>query len=99
MEEIISGAIVALSTGFIGWFFGRKKQRAETTGVEIQNIGQALLIFQKDIVEPLREELQNTRNDLQTTRDELGLARQEIDILRQDIEVLHKENEQLKKKI
>ncbi len=101
MDEIISGSvsvIVALSTGFIGWIFGRKKQKAQTTGVEIQNIGQALLIFQNDIVEPLRVELQNTRIELQGTRDELNLARQEIDSLRKDIETLHEENKQLKER-
>jgi peptidoglycan hydrolase CwlO-like protein len=94
MDEIVSSvvsALVALSTGFIGWFFGRKKQRAETTGVDIQNIGQALIIFQKDIVEPLRAELQSTR-------EELALARQEIDSLRKDIEALHEENKQLKER-
>ncbi len=96
IESAIVSALAALGTGFVGWFFGRKKQKADTSTVEIMNIGKALLIFQNDIVEPLRQELKSTRDDLQNTRDELGLARQEIDNLRKDIEILHEENKQLK---
>ncbi len=87
----IISIVTALGTGFVGWIFGRKKQNAETVGVEIQNVGQALLIFQKDVVEPLRVELKKTREELEE-------AREEIATLRNQIEQVHQENQELKNK-
>jgi len=87
----IIATLGALGTGWVGWLFGRKKMNAETVGVEIQNVGQALLIFQKDVVEPLREELKNTRAELEQ-------ARQEIANLRLEIEQVHIENQELRRR-
>lgn len=76
----------------VTWVLARKKNRAEAEGVEIVNVQKSLEIFNKDIVEPLRQELQNTR-------EELKQARAEIEQLRTELETLHLENQQLRREI
>jgi hypothetical protein len=41
------GLIIALSTGFVSWFVSKRKYRAETEGVKIQNTERVLSISDK----------------------------------------------------
>jgi chromosome segregation ATPase len=91
LETFLTTTITAIIGSVGGWFIGKKKRKSEGVGLDIHNVSQALLIFQKDIVEPLREELKRTREELEEARGEIAILRVEIDNV-------HKENQELRER-
>lgn len=68
--EIILGAISGALGGLGGWIVGRKKNRAEVSGLELDNIKTILDIHKTELID-LRKNLLETRNDLKHCRDEM----------------------------
>ncbi len=75
------GVLTAIATGFLGWFTGRRKAKAETLAKEIFNVDKAVEIW-RELALDLKKELK----DVSEKCDRLTL----------EITELRKENKQLK---
>lgn len=106
MNELIltiTGLFSALGTGFIGWFFGRRKTLAEAVGTEIDN-DVKLSSHYKEILDDLKmryetrykefEDMMNRKVKL--LEEEIQLKDRKIKLQRQEIFELRKENRTLK---
>jgi uncharacterized protein (DUF3084 family) len=69
--ELILGTISGITGGAFGWLVGRKKNKAEVSGIELENIRTVLGIH--------KEELNDLRVNLSKTRDELTHCRDEME--------------------
>ncbi|MEC3875929.1 cell wall anchor protein [Chryseobacterium salviniae] len=58
LKEPLTLLITTLITGFGGWFFGRKKLKAETEASQIEN-AEKLLDFYKNLADDLGKRLEN----------------------------------------
>ncbi len=58
-EPHISSLIAGLITGFVGWFFGRKKASAEVETNQIEN-AEKLLDYYRKMVDDLGSRLENS---------------------------------------
>lgn len=58
LNEPLTLLITTLITGFGGWFFGRKKLKAETEASQIEN-AEKLLDFYKNLADDLGKRLEN----------------------------------------
>ena len=111
MTEIISivpELITAFVAAFLGWFFTRKKQKAEVKatetnvkGAELDIVEQAVGIWRK-LAEDLNEDLKAARKqitEVQTTLGEILIENEkltsEIKKLEKDVERLSTENRKL----
>lgn len=68
MEQYIWSIAATVITGFLGFFFGRRRQQAETKKIEIEILENALQIINKDVVEPLRESLAIAQDEIKKIR-------------------------------
>lgn len=68
--EIILGTISGALGGLGGWLMGRKKNRAEVSALELDNI-KTILDIHKEELSDLRKYLLETRNDLKNCRQEM----------------------------
>lgn len=59
LEPHISSLIAGLITGFVGWFFGRKKASAEVETNQIEN-AEKLLDYYRKMVDDLGLRLENS---------------------------------------
>lgn len=57
LEPHITTLIAGLITGFVGWFFGRKKAKAEVETNQIEN-AEKLLNYYKNLVDDLGQRLE-----------------------------------------
>jgi len=77
IETIVITGIVSFTTTLIGYFFGLRKNNAETSSIEIKNIKEVIEIYTKTIqdlkveVEELKEEIQEYRTCINKLENEL----------------------------
>lgn len=80
MEQLIDTLFVPILTtlagAFSGWFFGRRKQQAETMHSELQTIEKAVAIW--------REIAQDLKKELAAQSLQINELRQEVSTLRRD---------------
>lgn len=69
--ELFISTVSAFIGGVSGWFVGRRKNKAESVSLELENI--------KTILEINRQELDNLQNGLKATRQELNHCREEME--------------------
>lgn len=106
MSELVltaTGLISALGTGFVGWFFGRRKTMAEAVGYEIDN-DVKLSSHYKEILDDLKiryesrykefEDMMNRKYKL--LEEEIKLKDRKIRLQKQEITELRRENKLLK---
>lgn len=77
LNVVLAPTITTLVGAFAGWFFGRKKQRAEASLQELDAVEKAVSIW-RQIAQDLKAELQEQKI--------------KIDSLSQEVEELRKEN-------
>lgn len=95
-SDIISIVSIAL-TGFVGWFFGRRKTKAETRGVEIENDIKLSKHYQR-LLDDLEGRYKEKFDDVSKLYDKKEKAlKEEIRILKRRIRVLKAENRDLRK--
>ena len=68
--ELLLGAISGITGGAFGWLVGRRKNKAEVSGIELENI-RTVLGIHKEELNDLRLNLARTRDDLTHCRDEM----------------------------
>lgn len=91
--------LTALTAGFGGWFFGRKKQNAEITSAEIDNEIK-LSDYYKTMLDDLGNRYEQKYKDvvaLYESREKL--LRDEITMLKNKIKMLRQENISLKRRV
>ena len=83
-EPHVSSLIAGLITGFIGWFFGRKKAATEVEKSQIEN-AEKLLEFYKNMVDDLGKRLENSiirfnaaENTIKELEDKVDLMTAEL---------------------
>jgi peptidoglycan hydrolase CwlO-like protein len=84
MNNEIYIIISSIVTAFIGWFFGRKRQQADTDNVVLKNLELSIGLYREVI------------NDLKKEIESLNLKVQDLE---SKIDELHKENIRLKSSI
>lgn len=57
---LIATGLMTFIGGFSGWFFGRKKQQAETVGIDIQNANQIIEMY-KGLTLQIKTEFDNAQ--------------------------------------
>lgn len=62
-EPYIGQILVALAATISGWLVGRRKQQADTKKVEVEVLERALQVLEKDVVEPLRNNMNKVQDD------------------------------------
>ena len=63
LEQYIGELIVGVGTAVSTWFISRHKQRVDQKKIEIEILEKALQILEKDVVQPLRNELKTVREE------------------------------------
>ena len=61
MEQYITEILVLIVGAFVGWFPNRKKQKVDTKQIEVDVLEKALQVLNKDVVQPLRDNLELLR--------------------------------------
>lgn len=93
---IISG-ISVFATGFVGWFFGRKKTKAEVRSSEIDNDIKLSRHYAK-ILDDLEQRYQKRMTDInELFNQKEKMLKEEIRILKRRIKLLQSENRELRK--
>lgn len=69
LEPHISTLIAGIVTGFVGWFFGRKKASAELESNQIEN-AKKLLEYYKELADDLGSRLDKAIDNLQKSETE-----------------------------
>ena len=106
MNELIltvTGLISALGTGFIGWFFGRRKTQAEAVSAEIDN-DVKLSNHYKEILDDLKDRYEKRYKEFEgmmnrkfiLLEEEIKLKDRKIKLQQQEIIELKRENRTLK---
>ena len=86
-EPHISSLIAGLITGFIGWFFGRKKATVDVEGVQIENYDKGLIYYQK-MVDDLGNRLEKAIAALQRSEVEKQEVITNLHELERKVEIL-----------
>lgn len=86
-ELIIVPVVVGFVSAFSGWFFGRRKQDAETKGSEIENAERALQYY-RQMVDDMGLRLTKAIEELQTTNIELKATKKVIKELEEKVEAM-----------
>ncbi len=93
---IISG-ISVFATGFVGWFFGRRKTKAEVRSAEIDNDVKLSKHYAK-ILDDLEQRYQQRFEDITVLFNQKEkMLKEEIRILKRRIKLLQSENRELRK--
>lgn len=98
LDTILITTAGSVSTGFVAWFFARKKNAAEAKSVELENVAAAVTIW-RQAAEELSKQLKIYNDQLFAQRIENDQLRGEIHELRQEIEALKKQNTKLVKEM
>lgn len=98
LETIVITLVGSTSTGFIAWFFARKKNAAEAKSVELENVAAAVTIW-REAAEELSKQLKIYNDQLLEQRGENEKLRLEIHELRKEIESLKNQNAKLVKEM
>lgn len=61
MEQYITEILVLIVGAFVGWFPNRKKQKVDTKQIEVDVLEKSLQVLNKDVVQPLRDNLELLR--------------------------------------
>lgn len=66
MEQYITEALMLILGALVGWFPNRKKQKVDTKQIEVEVLEKALIVIEKNVVEPLTNRfiLLQTENDI-----------------------------------
>lgn len=91
--------LTALTAGFGGWFFGRKKQAVEIKSSEIDNGAKAVNLY-KETLDDLGFRYEQKYKDVVALYDSREkLLRDEITMLKNKIKMLRQENISLKRRV
>ncbi len=98
MKELIITSVFSAITGLAGWFAGRRKSKAQTRTIEIENVERAVKIWQ-ELAESYAMKLMDVQNDIDRVNADNRLLRVEVDELRKKVATLTSDNKKLNKKI
>ncbi len=98
MKELIITSVFSAITGLVGWFAGRRKSKAQTRTIEIENVERAVKIWQ-ELAESYAMKLMDVQNDIDRVNADNRLLRVEVDELRKKVATLTSDNKKLNKKI
>lgn len=98
LGSIILTIVTSLVTGFGGWIFGRRKNKAEAQTVELENVNKAVAIW-RETAENLNVQLGLYTNELIKFRQENENLQEELDKMKQELKSLKSENDKLKKEV
>lgn len=91
LTNIFSYIIAPVASGFAGWFFAKRKIKAEAESGELDNVDKALEIYRKAI-----KDLEGWKTEL---LEKMGQIESENQELRKQLRESHSENESLRKRI
>lgn len=96
IDNLLFPIVTTLVAAFSGWFFGRRKQKAEAVSTELDAVEKAVAIW-RQIAEDLkrRQDEQSLKIEAQTS--EISLLREEVSTLRRDNARLLSELKAIKK--
>lgn len=78
MEQYIGEVLTAVVAALITYFSTRKKQKVDTKQIEVDVLEKSLQVLNKDVVEPLRHNLELLQLENQTIAKELKNLRNAI---------------------
>ena len=81
IDSLVAGPLA----GFAGWFAARRKNRAEVTRSEIENIEKVATMW-RETAEELKQQVQELREEVETLRTEVATVHAENLRLRREIE-------------
>lgn len=99
LTSYIGEFLTAIIAAFCGWFFSRRKQRAEVNSSEIDNGAKAVNLY-KETLDDLGNRYEKKYQDivaLYNNREKL--LRDEIAMLKSKLKMLKQENISLKKRV
>jgi len=100
-EQVIVPTVVALGGGFAGWFFARRRNRAEAKTVEIGNLDKIIEMWQetaehyKTMSRELMEHNRIINEELNEMRSRNESMAKDLEKLKATVEHLSRENKKL----
>lgn len=100
-EQVIIPTMVAVGGGLAGWFFARRRNRAETKTVELGNLQKIIEMWQetashfKEMSRELMQHNNTISQELANLRDKNESLTKDIEKLKTTVELLSKENKKL----
>lgn len=91
MNEFLLITLPSVLTGFLTWFFSRKKQKAEVTTNELDNVEKAAKIWRElseDLEKRLKEEIRELREENTTMQDRFNTVLEENKALKNQMHSL-----------
>ncbi len=92
----LAGILGTAATGFVGWFFGRKKTQAEVVSAQIDNDIKLSSHYQA-MLDDLKPRYQMKLKDFEeTANSKIKLYEEENKFLKQKVRILQQENRTLR---
>ena len=89
LEFLNNPFLLTIAGGFSGWFFGRRKQKAEAFQSELEAIEKAVGIW-REIAQDLKVELTEQGLQLQKLQDEVSTLRRDNARLLSELKLIKK---------
>lgn len=96
--KVIIPALAALATGFAGWFFGRRRKKAEADSLVIKNMENIIEMWRKT-AEDFNTQYTVISGEMKELREENLKLRKEVDELTKEVSRLKRDNSKLKKEL
>jgi len=94
MEQVLFIIIPAIVTNIITWLLSRRKYRAQSQALELDNVQNALDIY-RDMILDLKKELENLREKIIVVVNENEMLGKQMEELRKELICTRAENKRL----
>lgn len=98
LTQLIIPFLTAMASGFSGWFYGRRRSKADTDKAVIGNLDLIIDMWKKTATE-LEERYEEVLKAMENMRNENELLREKLHELRNVVNKLSCENKNLLKRI
>ncbi len=96
--KVIIPALAALATGFAGWFYGRRRKKAEADSLVIKNMQNIIEMWQRTALD-FNKQYTAISGEMKELREENLKLRKEVDKLMREVSTLKRDNSKLKKEL
>lgn len=78
MEQYVTEALMLILGALVGWLPNRKKQKVDTKQIEVDVLEKSLQVLNKDVVKPLRDNLELLQIDNAEINKQLTILKNAI---------------------
>lgn len=93
LDTLLFPLLSSAASAFLGWFFARRKQKAEAVASELETVEQAVRIW-RELAQDLKKELSEQSVEIAHLRDEVSVLRKDNVRLLSELKAIKKTQNQ-----